>query len=152
MEQLSHLLAIAEQKILHLTGEVEYYQKILKDNNITYAKYKYNEKEEGMEKEEQEDSQIHQQLKRQKTIDDQKINQYQQQINSFQDEISRKNENLKVFNKKFITVKTKAGNMYNEIGMLNKQNEELIEKMAVMSMKVQRQEEELKTDKRDKEA
>ncbi len=58
VEQLSHLLAIAEQKIVHLTGEVEYYQKILKDHNITYAKYKYNEKEEGVgpEKEEQEDS------------------------------------------------------------------------------------------------
>lgn len=34
VEQLTHLLAKAEQKILVLTKQNEYYLKLLKDNNI----------------------------------------------------------------------------------------------------------------------
>ena len=41
------MLTLAELKITHLTGEVDYLKGILKDNNITYDKYRHiNEKEE----------------------------------------------------------------------------------------------------------
>lgn len=139
VDQLKALLLKAEQELEVYKKKASYYEELLRNNRVNYEGQT---DDVDLEKNEKENE------KQNIEIDQDLIVRYRQQIYEFEEEIKEKNENIKFYNRKYIAMKNKCVNYMNELNLIQKQNKNMIERLAMSTIRIQNQDQKVEQHKK----